>query len=230
MSVIQIKTPGLIAVRDECGKLTIGGDQYWYPSEGFLPPGACGATTASNVLAYLLRSRPELFCIMQKTGLVGLEAPFHDSNNPYEDSPAPNTKAGYLSFMKKVYRFLYPRLGGLMVEGFLEGMSELAHEYELPITTEFMRAPIGRSRRPSFSEVAGFLRSSLGSDIPVAFLILSNGCVENLDTWHWVTVLALDEETKRVKILDNTEVFWADLCVWLETSIMGGSFVRLLKR
>ena len=217
MSVIEIKHPELLAVTDGCGPLTAGGDQHWFPKEGFIPPGACGATAASNVLAYLLRARPKLYTLAQETGLGGISSPAE-----------PNTKDGYLAFMKKVYRFLYPRMGGLMANQFLEGMAELANEYGIPVSAQCLRVPIAQSKRPSFAEAAAFICSSLSNDIPVAFLILSGGSVAALDTWHWVTILAFDEDGRRIKILDNTEVFWAELDVWLETSIMGGSFVRLV--
>ena len=277
---------------DGNGKLTVGGDQQWYPKEGFIPPGACGATAASNVLAYLLRSRQGLFALAFEAGLTGLAEPLpsvkhynnsvdietcspvapkysrheqyvideedvtngstkpfaadnalgdgifsvfgehykNDDNIEVNAKQAPNTKSGYIGFMKKVYRFLYPRIGGLMADQFLEGIGGLAEEYSLPIAAECLRVPIARSVRPSFADAASFISSSLEADIPVAFLILSGGGVAKLDTWHWVTVLAIDEETKCVQVLDNTEVFWADISAWLGSSIMGGSFVRLAVR
>lgn len=219
MDIIGIKNPGLLTVKDEDGNLATGGDQHWYPNEGFIPPGACGATAASNVLAYLLRSRPPLFAIAGKNGLDGLSAP--------GENGAANAKTGYIGFMKKVYRFLFPRIGGLMTDHFIEGIGGLAEEYMLPVSAECLRVPIAWSVRPSFAETAAFIRSSLAADAPLAFLILSGGGVAKLDTWHWVTVLALDEDAKSVQILDNTETFWADIGVWLGTSIMGGAFVRL---
>ncbi|MDR3364104.1 MAG: hypothetical protein LBS91_04040 [Clostridiales Family XIII bacterium] len=217
MSIIALSNPELLLATDERGARYAGGDQHWYPKEGFVPPGACGATTASNVLAYLLRSRPALFEAARKGGLGGLAAP---------DAPVMG-KAGYVEFMKQVYRFLYPRAGGLMAGDFLDGIGNLAREYGLPITAERLKAPISRAKRPSFSEAAAFVGASLAEDVPVAFLILSNGCVANLDTWHWVTILALDAEAGRAEIADNGLKFWADIGAWLHTSIMGGSFVRL---
>ena len=223
MSVIGLKFKDLLLVEDEYGSLTTGGDQHWFPKEGFIPPGACGATTASNVLAYLLRSRKELYEKAANAGLEGLAAPVDIRHA----NILPNKKRDFIEFMKKVYRFTYPRIGGLMADAFLEGISGLSEEYRLHITVERLIVPIARSKRPSFVESAEFLMSSLEAELPVAFLILSNGCVEGLDTWHWVTILALDEEGKRVQIADNGNVFWADIETWLDTSIMGGSFVSL---
>ena len=209
----------LLAVKGEGGELYTGGDQHWYPKDGFIPQGGCGAATASNLLAYYLRTKPEVFDTAAKTGLAGLADPL-----PCKEA---NTKHGYVEFMKKVYRFMYPRAGGLMAEGFMEGITGLAEEYSLPYTPMLLRVPVARSKRPDYNSIIDFIRLSLESDIPVAFLILSNGCVSELDTWHWVTITAIDETEKRVQILDNCNVFPADLCAWLNTSIMGGSFVSL---
>lgn len=233
MDILEVKNPELLSVEGEDGNLATGGDQHWYPKEGFIPPGACGATTASNVLAYLLRSRPGLFSLARQAGLTGLAEPFPGAKHSKSDynfevggMPEPNTKAGYIGFMKQVYRFFYPRVGGLMADQFLDGAGDLAKEYKLPLAAECLRVPIARQRRPSFADAAAFIGASLEADIPLAFLILSGGSVASLDTWHWVTVLALDEGTKLIKVLDNTAVFQADLGVWLGTSIMGGAFVR----
>ena len=114
-----------------------------------------------------------------------------------------------------------------MAEGFIYGITELADEYSLPFSTLLLRVPIGRSKRPDYNHIAGFIKSSLQSDIPVAFLILSKGNAKELDTWHWVTIIGLDEAGKSVEVLDNGVVVWANLETWLNTSIMGGSFVRL---
>ena len=233
MSVIEIKHPELLTVIDENGKLHSGGDQLWFPREGFIPKGACGATTASNILAYMLRTRPELYAFAQESGLDGIEPPVMHTSDQKENTETtvhesnPVNKNSYIEFMKKVYRFLYPRVGGLMANHFMEGMTELAESYSLPVVAESMSVPIALTRRPAFADVAGFVNSSLCADIPVAFLILSGGGVEHLDTWHWVTITALDEGSKQGRILDNTRPFWANIGVWLETSIMGGSFIRL---
>jgi|GEM_PF-1511758 len=252
MGVIGIKYPELMTVKDRDGAQTTGGDQHWYPKEGYIPPGACGATASSNALAYVLRSRPRLYGLAAAGGLDGLAGPVPgpvhepvtgqesaanatgiESNTVTEagsntvTETGPNTKDGYLEFMKKVYRFMYPRIGGLMSGDFLTGMGELSGEYGLPFETERLPIPISLAKRPAIAEVCSFIGDSLKDDIPVAFLILSNGCVEKLDTWHWVTILAIDEETRHVQIVDNCEVFWADLGMWLDTSIMGGAFVRL---
>ena len=215
MSIVCLKNPELLEIQNPNGSKSVGGSQYWYPKEGFIPPGACGATVASNALFYLLTAKKHLYNMAESTGLTGFSIPV--------------SKTEFLEFMKKNYRFLYPRAGGLMAHHFEEGMLELANEYKLPIGTECLKIPISRSKRPPFEQVSEFLVKTLENDSPVAFLILSKGSVSVLDTWHWVTILCYDEENERAQITDNGNVFWADLHEWLETSIMGGAFVRLVE-
>ena len=216
MKEIGLKNIELLRVRDEGGALTVGGSQYWYPKEGYIPQGACGATTASNVLAYLLRSRPELFAMAEKAGLDGLAGPVSVVE-----------KAGYLEFMKKVYKFMYPRVGGLMSGGYLEGMAELAAAYGLPIEAERLHVPVSSMMRPKIEEAAAFIRVSLEDDLPVAFLVLTRGSEHSLDIWHWVTVTSFDDEAMVAAIADNGKEYRADVRKWLDTSIMGGAFVRM---
>ena len=224
MSLVGLKYPELLAVADDSGTLSVGGDQHWYPDEGFIPRGACGATVASSAFAYLLRLRPRLYATAESAGLCGLAPPL-SITEPIK----PSTKTGYLGFMKQVYRFFYPRMGGLMADMFVEGAGGLVREYGLPIAAEFLKIPITRAKRPSFDEVSAFIKTSLEVGAPAAFLILSNGCVENLDTWHWVTILGIDEDAGAIELADNREVMQARLDTWLDTSIMGGALVRIIE-
>jgi len=160
-----------------------------------------------------------LFDQAMGAGLDGLAAPLTD---------AANNKPGYLEFMKKIYAFFHPRAGGLMVDAFVEGVSALSDEYGLPLKAESLPVTIMRSKRPSKDAVSLFIRESLASDIPVAFLILSAGCEKALENWHWVTIMAYDGEGESARIIDNGNVIHADIGAWLDSSIMGGSFVRLL--
>jgi len=222
MSYIGLKYPELLNIRDENGTLVTGGSQYWYPSEGFIPNGACGATAASNILGYLLMTRGSLYASACDTGLIDPAMP--KGFTAKEQVPVQKTE--YLEFMKKIYEFLYPHPGGLMADGFAEGISKFASKYKLPLDTKCLKIPINRKQRPLLEEVIAFIKTSLEADIPVAFLILSSGCVSVLDTWHWVTILGLDEGKGSAQIVDNGKVFTAVLGPWLDTSIMGGAFVR----
>jgi len=208
MEQIELKKQELLYVTGEHGERFFGGNQYWYPKGDFTPGGACGSTTASNILAYILKARPEL---LKKTSIEGFDS-----------------KAGYLGFMKTVYRYYHPSIIGLPTSWFIKGTAKFAKEHSLAISAEMLKVRVRRSKRPSFSEAAGFIRTALENDTPVAYLILSAGGVENLYKWHWVTIIGLDEKNKKVRILDNTGTSWADLGAWLDKSFLGGAFVRIL--
>jgi hypothetical protein len=230
MSFVGLRSPELLRIRNEDGTFITGGSQYWYPPEGFIPQGACGATAASNILAYMLMTRKPLHDAAGVTGLIGQTMPegLAISEGLAWKEHSPVSKQDFLEFMKKVYQFLYPHVGGLMADGFEAGISELAKEYKLPIETECLKITINRNIRPAFKDAIAFIKTSLKTDIPVAFLILSKGNVSVLDTWHWVTILGFEEESGRIQIVDNGKVFFAELRPWLDTSIMGGAFVRVL--
>ena len=229
MSFIGLKHPELLEIRDVNesgsgnGTIVTGGSQYWYPSDGYIPNGACGATAASNILGYLIMTRKPLFDIACEKGFMDLSVTKGPAGNDGEPIPKPD----FLEFMKKVYEFLYPHAGGLMADGFVDGISGLAKKYDLPIAAECLKITINRKLRPSFEEVTAFIKTSIKTDIPVAFLILSKGNVSALDTWHWVTILGFEEESGSVQITDNGKVFFAELSPWLDTSIMGGALVRI---
>ncbi len=90
--------------------------------------------------------------------------------------------------------------------------------------------PKNRFQRPELSAVSEFLENSLSKDLPVAFLNLDNGDEKRLDSWHWVTVIALDYErdgAAAVKILDEGRIKQIDLALWLQTTSLGGGFVSV---
>jgi len=129
--------------------------------------------------------------------------------------------------MKLVYPFFLPRMGGLMSDHFCEGMAAFGKEYGLPLVAERMHITVSRSKRKSLDDVAAFIKDTLHDDIPAAFLTLSTGSAEGLENWHWVLITAFDDETNLVKIVNNCLLSWTNVGTWLDTSIMGGAFVRL---
>jgi len=219
MSVLELKKPELLLVEDDRGQRLVGGDQLWYPKKGYIPSGACGAAVAACILAYLLRSRPEYYAAVN----AGVETP--GLAEPLSD--VVNTKAGFLKFMKLIYPLFPPRAGGLMSDDFCEGIGAFGKEYGLPLEGERLLIPVTRSKRHSADVVTDFIPGSLKRDMPVAFLTLSAGKAEGLENWHWVSILAFDAKTNMARIANNCVVSWTDLEAWLDTSIMGGAFVRL---
>ena len=74
-----------------------------------------------------------------------------------------------------------------------------------------------------------FLIQALDADCPVAFLNFSNGSLPNLDSWHWVPLIALTEGEGVLlcTILDEGAEKVIDLALWLETTLLGGALVTL---
>ncbi|MDR2486804.1 MAG: hypothetical protein LBD12_02455 [Clostridiales Family XIII bacterium] len=186
-----------------------GGDQHWFaPGGQYRREAACGATTCANILAYFARTRPEL------SGLAPKGADL-------------STRQGFLQHMKAVYPSLRPGLLGLMPDGFREGAVGYAGKRGIGLRLETVTVPAMRGRRQGFAELARFLSDALGQDLPVAFLNLSNGGVHNLDSYHWVTLTALDEGTGEAQIVDNGRHLPIALSTWLKKTTMGGAFVVL---
>ena len=205
MAKISIKQPELYEITDEKKCRCWGGVQYWLPKEGYIPQGACGATTGANMFSYLIRTRDEF-----------------DVKTDHQ------TKKGFLDFMKESYKYMYPRVVGLLAEFFLIGANDFAKALGVHMKAKQLKVHIGRACRPSIDEVSKFIAETLSDDLPVAFLILSSGTTPELDSWHWVTIVGYDEETHIADIVDNGRRLQADIEQWLDTSIMGGSFVRLV--
>ena len=81
-------------------------------------------------------------------------------------------------------------------------------------------------------DVVYFLEGALHQDSPVAFLNLCNGDENNLEPWHWVTIISLEysEDGKCVfiEILDEGLIKKIDLLLWYDTTTYGGGFVYFI--
>jgi hypothetical protein len=80
--------------------------------------------------------------------------------------------------------------------------------------------------RPSAPEVLGFVAAGLDSDCPVAFLNLSNGNQPQLDGWHWVTIIGLDDRAV-ARISDQARLIEVNIEEWLGSTLLGGAFVYI---
>jgi hypothetical protein len=186
-----------------------GGDQGWPNSVGFRNEAACGATTVSNIFSYFVRTHPELASLI---------------------SPAPEAlgvQDHFIHFMEQVYPYVQPTVIGVMPGDFINGAVGYAREKGFEISTETLVVPSARKKRPSDEATARFIKEALSVNIPVAFLNLSNGSVKNLDSYHWVTIVAVDDEAMTAAIIDNGLKLTIDLGKWLKKSTLGGAFVVL---
>jgi hypothetical protein len=98
---------------------------------------------------------------------------------------------------------------------------------ELNIKLDVMDIPKKRHLRPEFQKLMEFLAAALDNDMPVAFLILHNGKVKELDSWHWVTIISIeyDDNQAYADILDEGMIKKINLAEWFNTTIIGGGFV-----
>jgi hypothetical protein len=85
-----------------------------------------------------------------------------------------------------------------------------------------------KQRNGSFDEFAAFIRQGLMLDCPVAFLNLSNGSLNNLDSWHWVAITKLQagqDADLLATIADSGERKVINLSEWYRSSWLGGAAV-----
>lgn len=181
-----------------------GCDQEWYATEWQRCAG-CGPSVVSTMLLYFNR----VSCL-SKSGVY--------------------TKEDCLSLMEEVWQYVTPTDHGIPTTKLLyEDVLQYGEAKALTIEYCVCDMPEESSARPPFPELVRFLAGALDQDIPVAFLNLCNGDEQNLDRWHWVTIIALeyDEsgENALVTIVDGGMLKRIDLALWYKTTTQGGGFL-----
>jgi len=204
-----LSQPTRFTLTDETGARYRGGDQDWF-RDVWQRRAGCGPTTAAMVLDYLAAVNPSL---------AALSA-----------GPA-RTREAFLASMEQVWRYVTPGTMGLdKPESFALGCRSFALSRGAVLESRILPLPRkGKGGRPDLDQVRTFLAWALDKDSPVAFLNYSNGDLPNLDSWHWVPVIACGGEGEALSalILDGGEEKTVDLALWLETSLLGGAFVRV---
>ena len=134
----------------------------------------------------------------------------------------------YLELMREMYTFVTPGRYGVNTSAiFTDGISRYCIKGALNYIPQALDIPSPLRKRPNRDTVRAFIATALQGDSPVAFLNLSNGSLDNLEAWHWVTIITFDTETMRTGICDNGKILEIDISAWLGTSILGGAFVYL---
>lgn len=205
MKVVSISNLDALKVLDKgTGATSYGCDQRWFGTERQRSSG-CGPSVASSIMLYLKRYRNangnELCC-----------------------------QSRCAEFMEEVWEYVTPKERGIhTTEMFCESLRSYVQSKGLTLEFYSCDIPEDKSARPVISEIVLFLETALLKDIPVAFLNLCNGCEENLDRWHWVTVISMEyEELKEsviIHFLDEGIIKTIDLALWHETTTLGGGFV-----
>lgn len=192
-----------------------GHDQEWYTSDWQRRSG-CGPSVACNLFAYLNKH------------LVA-----SDNENlicSADEKDAVQRKSQCLPFMEEVWTYVTPTDQGIpSTTLFSERVTAYAQEKKLSVQLSCLDVPEEKSCRPSLEQLFFFLKEALGKDLPIAFLNLCNGEEENLEPWHWVTIISVEyaEEQRLLKteILDEGREKAIDLSLWLNTTVQGGGFV-----
>ena len=191
------------------GTLCRGADQDWY-RDVWQRRAGCGPTAAAMILDYLSCVWPEL------SGLTVTDA---------------RTTEDFLAQMEAVWPYVTPGTMGLDTpESFVLGCRSFALSRGAVLDGRILPSPRrGKGPRPDLDQVRTFLVWALDKDSPVAFLNYSNGDLKNLDSWHWVPLIACrgEGDSLTVTALDGGEEKELDLALWLETSFLGGALVRV---
>jgi len=130
--------------------------------------------------------------------------------------------------MSEMYTFVTPGIQGVNNSSiFTDGISRYLAKAGICFNPLVLEIPGKSGERPYIDVVLEFIESALRSDAPVAFLNLSNGSLGNLESWHWVTIIAIETDTMHVEFCDYGNVHEIDIYEWLRTSRLGGAFIYL---
>jgi hypothetical protein len=131
--------------------------------------------------------------------------------------------AAYRALQDEMFGYVTPGLGGVNNSRiFTEGVAAYAKAHGLALNPLALDIP--RFGRPSAPETLGFISAGLLLDCPVAFLNLSNGNQQQLDGWHWVTIIRLDDDAT-ARISDQARIIEVNIEEWLGSTLLGGAFV-----
>jgi hypothetical protein len=185
-----------------------GCDQNWYPTDWQRTAG-CAPTTISTILAYL-----------QASGRIVLPTPIL-------------RRADCLPLMETVWDHVTPSEDGVSrIEPFCEGIGRFAQANGIALSCRSLAVPPAGLPRPTSAVAADFIREALAGDSPVAFLNLDSGQVGNLEDWHWVTVVGMEESAEepriRLRVYDGDREETVDYGLWHRTTAEGGALVYLL--
>lgn len=204
----SLTRPEVLTLIGPGGETYRGGDQEWYPDLWQRRAG-CGPTTAAALLAYLSQTRPALAPLRPLAG---------------------GTRTGFAQYMQALWPYVTPGARGLdKPESLVLGCRSFALSRGCRLEGEILKIPRRREDRPTPAACRDFLLRALDNDCPVAFLNFSNGSLPNLDSWHWVPLIALTEGEGVLlcTILDEGEEKVIDLALWLETTLLGGALAAV---
>lgn len=203
---VALTAPERFDIMDNEGRLYHGCDQDWYGLPWQRMAG-CGPSVATNVLYYLSRA-----------GVIELPLEVHPNQHDTQ------------RLMELVWRYVTPTMHGVNKTSiFSEGLLRFCAAHHARMECHSLNIPKQAEQRPNASDVVDFIARGLAHDRPVAFLNLNNGEVKNLDDWHWVTIIAMEQagDGVHLTVYDNGVELDIDLALWVQTTTLGGGFVYL---
>ena len=180
-----------------------GANQEWFSSYWHRKAG-CGPTTAANILRYM---------------------------GDRLDLPVQNgQKQQMQKLMEWTWDCVTPGLMGLnSTKLFADGMDRLLEKIKSPLRCQVLNIDDEQGKRAQLHELEAFLGEGLSADSPVAFLNLDRGALQNLESWHWVTIIGIERSGESLWAIcaDNGRMLRLDMNQWLETTKRHGGFVYL---
>ena len=192
-------------------------------------------------------AKPELMNIANNTGEVFIGGsqdwyedkwhkksgcgPVAATNLVYYQMRRSGLDSDYFLLMREMYDYVTPTLRGVNSSGiFTAGVERFATANGIQISTVALDIPKKKRDRPRSEKLKEFIVTSLNMDSPVTFLNLSNGAVSKLQSWHWVTIIAIDADKMLIEISDYGKIIEINISEWLETSMLGGAMVYIITR
>ncbi len=205
MAIYTLQDPGLLHLKIE-GQEWYGFCQEWYEDDWRRRAG-CGPTTAAYLLAYR----------MLRDGI-------------WEDV---NDAQAALCRMNQVWDYVTPRHGGLFKTRWMkEGIEKFLAATDIKgYNVRSLPISVLSSFRPTADQVEDFIREGLKADSPLAFLNRHRGNEAELETWHWVPLVALSDDSSPITALcyDEGEERRFVPSRWLQDSFLGGGLVYIEK-
>lgn len=184
-----------------------GADQKWYEDKKRQEAG-CGPVAAVHLVTYLADVRP------------GWEKlyPSHSRR-----------KHGFVKLMDEMWGSITPgRLGVNTLHKFTRGLKAYGRGKGMDLPVRDLDIPPVKAARPTVDQCTAFIRAGLRADCPVAFLNLSRGAVRELESWHWVTIIGIEEQAGGAilcTLLDGGREYPVDFRLWFQTTRLGGGLL-----
>lgn len=201
----QLLNPGLLEVKAPHGGIFMGGSQHWF-DDSWKRTSGCGPTAASGIMWYLARS--------------------HKINTLCETGGA--DRSSFLKLMNTMFDYITPSMMGVNSTAiFTDGIVRYGNSRKIKLQTRVLDIHPALLNRPSRESLRDYILESLRADSPLAFLNLSNGSLANLNSWHWVMIIALQPDSMMATICDQGFTKEINLGEWLKTTLMGGGFASV---